>query len=84
MSGTVGYPLKGIDAQIQKALMEKTFAPITSARMTQGEIEYTEASAEERQDIIDRWHLKLAEKQKNKKKARADQMSVFTSDLRTL
>lgn len=61
MSGLVGYPLKGIDAQITKSAKMKIFDPIVSARMAQGESQYPRVSEEEKKDIIERWLVKCTE-----------------------
>ena len=61
-SGVLGYSLKGIDKEITKSATQKIFNPIISAREAQGELEYREASKEEKNEIIQRWCAKAAEK----------------------
>ena len=68
MSAIVGYPLKGIDAQVTKGATMKIFDPIISARVAQGEHEYVKISEEEKRNIVEEWHLKIAEKKKSKDK----------------
>jgi hypothetical protein len=58
----VGYPLKGIDVAITKGATEKIFSPIISARIAQGELEYLEATEEEKREIIDEWIAKVGPK----------------------
>lgn len=55
MSSIVGYPLKGIDVAITKGASEKILSPVIYARVAQGELEYQEASEEEKREIVDRW-----------------------------
>ena len=66
MSGVVGYSLKGIDAELTKGKTEKIFDPIISARMAQGELDYLEASEEEKREIVHRWCARMSDKQKKK------------------
>lgn len=70
MSGVIGYSLKGIDAEISKGKIEKSFSPIIAARMAQGELEYLEASEEEKKEIIERWVAKVGPKKDNRKGAK--------------
>lgn len=68
MGGVVGYSLKGIDAQVTKGATMKIFDPVISARMAQGEHEYLGLCEEDKKDIVEKWHLKMAEKKKAKDK----------------
>lgn len=66
-SAMIGYSLKGIDAEINKAMTREILDPIVSARLAQGELEYLEVSKEEKNEIIQQWYSNVAEKKKKKK-----------------
>jgi hypothetical protein len=66
MSGIAGYPLKGVDVEVTKAFKTDSVKSIKSSRIAQGEKEYLDASAEERRNVVNRWHEVLAEEQLRK------------------
>lgn len=66
MSGIAGYPLKGVDVAVTNAFKTDSAKSIKSSRIAQGEMEYLDASAEERRGIIDRWHAAVAEQELRK------------------
>ena len=51
----MGYPLKGIDVEIQNLTRRKRGEPISEARILQGEQEYLDATEEEKMEIVQRW-----------------------------
>ena len=58
MCAPVGYPLQGVDVEIQKLVAGRRKAgPVETARLLQGEREYLESSQEERKEVIRRWAL---------------------------
>lgn len=63
MSGVVGYSLKGTDAEFSKGATARIFEPVISARVTQGELEYLQASEEEKTEIVQCWYAHLAQRQ---------------------
>ena len=67
MSSIVGYPLKGIDVAITKGACEKMLSPVIYARMAQGELEYQEASEEEKREIVNRWVALIGVKKASRK-----------------
>ena len=67
MSSIVGYPLKGIDVAITKGASEKILSPVIYARMAQGELEYQEASEEEKREIVNRWVALIGVKKASRK-----------------
>ena len=59
MSGSVGYSLKGLDVQISKAFNGKSMDVVRAARLTQGEQEYVDATDAMKDEIVERWHLRM-------------------------
>jgi hypothetical protein len=57
MSGSVGYSLKGLDVEISKAFNGKSRDVVWTARISQGEQEYSEASDAMKKEIVRQWHL---------------------------
>lgn len=53
--------------EITKGASQKVFDRIVSARAAQGEKEYSEASEEEKKEIIQRWCDRVAGKKKTRK-----------------
>lgn len=64
----LGYTMKGIDVEISKGAKQKTFDPIVSAKILQGELEYLEVSEKEKKEIIQQWYTKVALTQVSSKK----------------
>ena len=60
MGAVLVYSMKGIDVEINKGAKQKSFDPIVSARILQGELEYLEVSEEEKKEIIQQWYTKVA------------------------
>lgn len=69
MSGVVGYSLKAIDGEFSKDAAARIFEPVLSARVARGELEYLNASEEEKTEIIQWWysHLSLRQEQEAEK-----------------
>ena len=55
MAAPVGYPLKGIDMEIAKAVARRYRDPVDTAKIAQGEWEYHESSEVNRQEVLAAW-----------------------------
>ena len=56
MSGTVGYPLKGLEVDVQKLGRWRRGDVVREARLLQGEQEYLECVDKvEKREIVERW-----------------------------
>ena len=53
--GLVGYPLKGIDRAVSRALQSDGMAAVRFQRMLQGEHEYLELTEDVRTEVVRRW-----------------------------
>ena len=53
--GLVGYPLKGIDLAVSRALQSDDMAAVRFQRMLQGEHEYLELTEDVRTEVVRRW-----------------------------
>ena len=56
-NGIFGHPLRGMDISISRALKSDSIKAVKYQRMLQGEYEFSAASEQERQSIIENWHI---------------------------
>lgn len=69
MSGTVGYPLKGIDAQIVRLVRKDPMDEVVAARVEQGRVQLRSVGLVERYAIVNKWNAIVAKAGGNKQKA---------------
>jgi len=60
MSGIVGYPLQGVDKQIQRAVIHDALEDVRSARKAQGAFQHALLSDEEKSQIFSGWRKSVA------------------------